>query len=406
MIQNKGLLVIDPQDEFINRAPHTQAVGARLCELLDEALFPTTVITRFRNAPNSPHQTILGWHKMTNQEECELWKPIQDRAREIPVVDKHSYTSATAEILSELQQGDTVFIAGLDTDCCVLTTAVDLFQRSIRPIVLADFCSSGGGEVAHEAGLQCLQRLIGPKNIFRDAATPAQLRERLRRESLLIDATEPPRTGANLESTAPLEMRYRDTALDVVLRNIWSDLAAGAADSAHQFHISSLATSGTSSRPTQRSVLLRGCSIERGTLTFYTDNRTRKIHDINQNPHVSLCFYNPSSGVQVTAFGRAELRNQDSLSQAVLAKLPKREFPRYLAETPPGTSQAAPTSGLPRDVHTMALTDELHRKVFENFTVVEVAVERLDWFISQDRSCLRAQFERQGTTWHGSWVTP
>ncbi len=190
MIRNKGLLVIDPQDEFINRSPLTQAVGKRLCDLLDAGLFSSTVFTRFRNAPGSPHQTILGWHKMTRHEECQLWKPVHDRAQENQIADKHAYSSATPEVLVKLNPGDTVFIAGLDTDCCVLTTAVDLFQRSIRPIVLADFCASSGGTAAHEAGLQCLRRLIGAHNIVRGTATPAHVREWLHRESLIEFGTE------------------------------------------------------------------------------------------------------------------------------------------------------------------------------------------------------------------------
>lgn len=406
MIKNKGLLVIDPQDAFIGRSPLTQAAGYRLCDLLDEALFSSTAVTRFRNAPDSPHQTILGWKKMTTLEECQLWKPIQERVLEGQIVDKHTYTSATPEVLNALHQGDTVFLAGLDTDCCVLTTAVDLFQRSIRPIVLADFCSSSGGEEAHEAGLQCLQRLIGPKNIVRDTGTAAQLRERLERENLLPAVTEQGKDGGPIERANVLEAHYQTTSLDVVLRNIWHDLKLGAADSQHRFHTVTLATSGTHARPTQRSVLLRGCSPERSTLTFYTDLRTKKIQDIQANPVVSLCFYDQTSGVQIIADGRARLCHNDQSSQRVIAGLPSRELPRYLAEEAPGTPQPLPTAGLPRDLRLAALTDEYRGRASRNFALVEVTVESIDWLIVQEESCLRARFLSDGTNWQGTWVTP
>lgn len=59
-----------------------------------------------------------------------------------------------------------VYVCGLDTDCCVLATAVGLFEKGIRPIVLVDLCDSTGGTESHKAGLLALKRLIGKKNVI------------------------------------------------------------------------------------------------------------------------------------------------------------------------------------------------------------------------------------------------
>jgi nicotinamidase-related amidase len=59
-----------------------------------------------------------------------------------------------------------VFIVGIDTDCCVLSIATALFETNIRPIVLTGYCASNGGMESHDAGIQCMKRLIGERQLM------------------------------------------------------------------------------------------------------------------------------------------------------------------------------------------------------------------------------------------------
>ena len=61
-----------------------------------------------------------------------------------------------------------IFIAGIDTDMCVLKIAMDVFDIGIEPIVITDCCASTAGLQAHLAGLAVLSRNIGA-NRLRDA---------------------------------------------------------------------------------------------------------------------------------------------------------------------------------------------------------------------------------------------
>jgi nicotinamidase-related amidase len=58
-----------------------------------------------------------------------------------------------------------VFICGIATESCVMKTAIDLFERNIRPIVIQDACCSHAGEAAHNAGLLIIERNIGKAQI-------------------------------------------------------------------------------------------------------------------------------------------------------------------------------------------------------------------------------------------------
>ena len=58
-----------------------------------------------------------------------------------------------------------VTLVGVDTDACVLATAIDLFEMGIKPIIIEDCVGSSGGEECHEAGMLILKRSIGKEQI-------------------------------------------------------------------------------------------------------------------------------------------------------------------------------------------------------------------------------------------------
>lgn len=87
------------------------------------------------------------------------------------IEDKYIYNCVNADFfqnLCQLNDGEVpknIFIIGADTDCCVLTIATSLFEYNIRPIVLTEYCNSNGGPESHVAGIRCMKRLIGEKQL-------------------------------------------------------------------------------------------------------------------------------------------------------------------------------------------------------------------------------------------------
>jgi hypothetical protein len=57
-----------------------------------------------------------------------------------------------------------MFVLGIDTDCCVLKTAVDLFENHIHPIVLAHYLHRMRGQVSHDAGVKVLELILQSKD--------------------------------------------------------------------------------------------------------------------------------------------------------------------------------------------------------------------------------------------------
>jgi nicotinamidase-related amidase len=87
------------------------------------------------------------------------------------VFSKTTYTAINEETLQFIKEKgiSEAYIVGIDTDCCVLATAIDLFQNRVRPYVLEYYCASGGGTESHKSAIKALERLIGSKHIISNA---------------------------------------------------------------------------------------------------------------------------------------------------------------------------------------------------------------------------------------------
>jgi nicotinamidase-related amidase len=134
------LLVVDLQNGFVSSA--TQHLVPRVKCLLSSAGSLPIAFTKFRNVDASPYVRFLGWKELMSEDECAIVPELAGYPGR--VFEKGGYSGLTAELRRHLEEGgfETVYLCGIDTDCCVLATAVQLFERSIRPVVLADYCAS------------------------------------------------------------------------------------------------------------------------------------------------------------------------------------------------------------------------------------------------------------------------
>lgn len=155
------LLVVDVQRGFVNT--HTAHIPA----LVEAAQgdYQSIFATRFYNPEGSPFRTIMGWTRFApGSADTELaFAP----APHVEVIEKPTYTCVTDGFVAKLRALETseVHVCGIDTDVCVTTCAVDLFERGIRPVVLSRLCASHGGHDLHEAALRILKRDIGANQV-------------------------------------------------------------------------------------------------------------------------------------------------------------------------------------------------------------------------------------------------
>jgi nicotinamidase-related amidase len=179
MNQHKPVLVVvDVQNGFITE--HSQPVIPIIVELIRrwQAAHGDVVFSRYLNYAGSPFERLIGWTKMANAPETELVTELTPYiGPHTPIVEKYIYTLFTPEGTHLIdQRGWTdLYICGIDTEICVLKTAVDAFERNLTPWILKDACASHAGPKAHTAGLFIAGRFIGGNQIIHTTSLPDSL---------------------------------------------------------------------------------------------------------------------------------------------------------------------------------------------------------------------------------------
>ena len=161
------MIVVDTQYGFINE--HTIGVKNKISELLEQKIFDEVISTKYENKPGSNVEKLLGWTKLRIEASQTIVPEVEKYTDYIVEKTTYSgYNEQMKEVLKTLENGNLpsqVFLSGMDTDGCVLATALDFFEDGIRPIVLANYCGSTGGKECHLAALKTLERPIGRNNI-------------------------------------------------------------------------------------------------------------------------------------------------------------------------------------------------------------------------------------------------
>lgn len=156
------LLYIDVQNGFVSEK--TEHILPRLQSISDK--FDHVIATKFFNTKNGPYTRVMSWYKLMDSPETDLISFVKESSEKI--FEKNIYSAVSDELISFIRDNkiDTVYITGIDTDCCVLKTAVDLFERNIDFKVLVDYTASNGGKESFDAAVKVMQRLIGDSSLI------------------------------------------------------------------------------------------------------------------------------------------------------------------------------------------------------------------------------------------------
>lgn len=159
-----ALVVVDVQNGFITDL--SRPVVPVIVDLVERwtAAGRPVVFTRYLNYPGSLFERLFDWRKLTHPPETDIVPELAAAAERAPVIDKKGYTlfnEAGRALVEENGWTELVF-CGIDTEVCVLKSAVDAFEAGITPWVLTDASASHSSVAAHEAGILIGRRFIGP----------------------------------------------------------------------------------------------------------------------------------------------------------------------------------------------------------------------------------------------------
>ena len=159
---NNLLLIIDMQNQFINE--HTDFLVNKIQNLIAEGKFNNIVFTRFINDENNVCYKKLKYTGCIKEEQ----RRIVIETEGSKVIDKRTYSALNEEFIKYLYDNniEEVYLCGIDTECCVLKTALDMFESGYNVYVLRSYCACTHGVERHNNAIKILERNIGKKFII------------------------------------------------------------------------------------------------------------------------------------------------------------------------------------------------------------------------------------------------
>lgn len=179
-------------------------------------------------------------------------------------------------------------------------------------------------------------------------------------------------------------------------------LVRAAKDRRSPMHAPTVVTSDVDAR----TMVLREFSAADWFLRFHTDTRAPKVAVIEADPRMAVLFYDKGTKIQIRVKGRGRIVRKEPIAEA--AWNAGNNFARrcYLGKGP-GAASDVPTSGLPSEFEGHEPTDEQLVPARENFAVLLIELEELDWLYLAHTGHMRAQFSRGNEgNWEGRWVSP
>ena len=155
------LLIIDFQNEFINDVTFKSVNDLK--DLVNSNKYDDVVFTRFINNKENPIYKKADWDGCLTEESIKV--PID--TKDYKIIDKGTYTAYNEELINYLKTNkiSNIYIAGFDIDCCVFTTALNLFENNYNVYILKDYVYSCVSEELKQEILAILGRCIGEKYI-------------------------------------------------------------------------------------------------------------------------------------------------------------------------------------------------------------------------------------------------
>lgn len=121
----------------------------------------------------------------------------------------------------------------------------------------------------------------------------------------------------------------------ITIEHLKYELVSGIKKRNHPFRFFYLSTVDNLNQPQTRTVVLRNVN-EELELFFFTDMRSHKVQQIQDNPKVSALFYHPEKLLQLRLNGHASLITEEAITNTFWKSVPEASKRDYSTSHGPG----------------------------------------------------------------------
>ena len=162
------LVVIDVQNGFVS-SPEKTAIAQKIIELTQKHIFERVVCVKFVNREDGVFPKYHRFYDMHKGKEIEL---VDELTADL-VINRSIYTCVTEEFIekvTKINDGDKIqelFLCGIGTDTSILKSALDLFERDIKPLILTNYCiPQDNSAITQMKGVTFVSRMVSDKCII------------------------------------------------------------------------------------------------------------------------------------------------------------------------------------------------------------------------------------------------
>ena len=186
----------------------------------------------------------------------------------------------------------------------------------------------------------------------------------------------------------------------------WEMLVEGATNRKSAMHQAVISTA-KDNRAFMRTVVLRRVDAGSKKIYLHTDNRSKKMEDINRNEHLSWLVYDQTLRAQIRLSGHAIVHHLDDLCTEQWAKTGHHSRRYYMTDQPPSTELDQPSTGLNEALTAFDYTLEESEVGFQHFVVVETCIDWMEWYYTHSKGNQRAVFTySDGSLSSATWLMP
>ena len=203
-----------------------------------------------------------------------------------------------------------------------------------------------------------------------------------------------------MESINRNEKEYNLIAIE---SDCWLQIMEGALKSSHPFH-QPVVANATTIGANMRMVVLRNASAAEKTISFYTDIRSGKWEELQNNQSISWLFYNPESRTQIRLSGKASLHQNDELANHAWKNVNSNSRKNYSSILTPSSKIIDPKKSLHQEDRIITENSEEGRG---NFGVVVTNILWMEWLWLNPGCHYRANFiYDKNRDFTSSWLVP
>lgn len=152
-------------------------------------------------------------------------------------------------------------------------------------------------------------------------------------------------------------------------------------------------------------VVLREVLVNTAILCFYTDLRSPKVQQLQKNNAVTVLAYDNQEKIQLLFKGNVTIHQHNETALHHWQQQGYKSRKSYLAQPAPSTEITEPTDGLAYLIGEHF--DDNATNGYENFGVVEIKIDFLEWLKLSHEGNRRASFKPDAEKrWQGQWLIP